>query len=797
MLGITLLAILILAAGCILYFQLEKSKRQSALSAKDVAALQAQCDVFFETSLDMCAVAGLNGYFIRVNPVCQSILGYTPEEFCSIPYLELVHPDDIEKTVKEIEKQLDGSKVFNFENRYKAKDGSYKWLSWKSTPVGDFMYGVARDVTENKKSLLNTQENFEAVANNMSQMAWLTDKNLDIIWGNSKWYEYFQPPKNLLDPAWETLIHPEDFHMYRRSVTSALMNNSSYQIEYRARNSKTGHYTWLYRSCAPIKNEQGDVVKWVGTCTDIQDQKNELSKVSLERQTMNLVINNLDGIFWAADKAGIITFYDGAGAQKIGVKSSDRVGKSVFEINKMNNVMSEPFRRALNGETVSVELSRGPLVFQNFIAPIKDQRGMITGVVGYGIDITDKKRIEQERNEAIRKEEQLRQSEKSALDALKMKSEFLANMSHEIRTPLNGVIGMTGLLLDTKLDKAQQEYTDNIRICSESLLTVINDILDFSKVEAGKLQLEHIEFNLGELIDDTVKTLQFLAVKKLLHIQIERADFETTFLGDAGRIRQILTNLLNNAIKFTDRGNVQLFCKIKDENSENAVLRFEVIDTGIGISEEALQRMFQAFSQADTSVSRKYGGTGLGLSISKKLVNLMHGSIGVESELKVGSKFWFEIPLFRGQKIQITQPAPAKSVESLAIVCKKPFRILVAEDNPINQKVTLRQLEKLGYYADAVANGLEAISALNLVPYDLVLMDCQMPELDGYEATKRIRALPCKTLSRIPIVALTANAFSTDRDLCLQVGMNDYMAKPIKLEDLTKVINAWVNNKAA
>ena len=410
----------------------------------------------------------------------------------------------------------------------------------------------------------------------------------------------------------------------------------------------------------------------------------------------------------------------------------------------------------------------------------RDEEGNAVGMTGVNWDITADKTRELE----------LRAAQEKAIRASQAKSEFLANMSHEIRTPINGVLGMTGVLLDTKLNSEQKDYAENIRRSAEALLTVINDILDFSKVEAGKMELETIEFNLAEVLSDSVRTLGFSAKQKNLHIKAEGIKkWPNHFIGDPGRIRQVLTNLLSNAIKFSTKGdiNVRVFEKPTSENG--VMIRIEVEDHGIGIPPQALGRMLQAFSQADASTTRRFGGTGLGLSICKRLVQMMGGQIDVISTEGRGSTFWFEVPLRIGSKIK--KEKKKRSVEKLT-AGKKPYRVLVAEDNPINQKVAVLFLNKLGIHADTVANGNEAIDALRNVPYDLVLMDCQMPELDGYEATRIIRSSTTMAFREIPIIAMTANAVSGDKERCLAVGMNDYVGKPVGLEELSKALKPWL-----
>ncbi|PYM11725.1 MAG: hypothetical protein DME18_13260 [Verrucomicrobia bacterium] len=396
-------------------------------------------------------------------------------------------------------------------------------------------------------------------------------------------------------------------------------------------------------------------------------------------------------------------------------------------------------------------------------------------------------------------------------------------MSHEIRTPMNGVLGMINLLLDTTLTATQREFALTVKTSAAALLSIINDILDFSKIEAGKMTFEKVDFDLREMVEDSLKPLAKRAQDKGLELAYRISpDVRTPLLGDPSRLRQVLLNLLSNAVKFTEKGGVFLEISQLSETNEEVELRCAVRDTGIGIAEHAQEKLFQSFTQADASTTRKYGGTGLGLAICRKLVELMGGSIGVSSSPGAGSTFWFTVRLAK----PVNEPAPVMgdphagcavgqaswlsgadrleacpTAVSLAGVKPPPppaasraVSILLVEDNRVNRLVAALQLKKLGYHVDAVNNGAEAIEAWHRGAHQIILMDCQMPEMDGYEASRKIRELEAtNNRAAVQIVAMTANAMQGDRELCLAAGMDDYVSKPI---DEKKLISALERSAA-
>ncbi len=517
------------------------------------------------------------------------------------------------------------------------------------------------------------------------------------------------------------------------------------------------------------------------------------SRLKAERDRYrSLVEASPEVIFSLAVKDGSFTSLNPAFQRLTGWPSESWIGKPFISLSHPDDVaraIANVHQATLGEPTSPFELRiltrSGEDRDTEFVMTPHREGDRVVMILGIGRDITDRKRAEMN----------LRAAKEAAEETSEAKSQFLANMSHEIRTPLNGLIGMTGLLLETPLDPQQNDYAEMLRASGENLLALINDILDFSKIESGRLELENEPFDLRRCVNETVDLMSAEAAEKDLLLECTiSSSCPDVVVGDVTRLRQVLVNLLSNSLKFTARGEVAVNVDAEEEVAEVVELGFSVRDTGIGIPADRISHVFESFSQADASTTRRYGGTGLGLTISKHLTEMMGGKIWVESEVGEGSTFYFTVQVRRaepgdpatsttaepGRERQGDDEAepPRRSLDR-NLARQLPLRILVADDNVINQRVACLLLQNLGYRADTAANGLEVLEALERQDYDVILMDVQMPELDGLETTRRIRAeRPDGAKPRI--IALTAGAMPGDREACLRAGMDDYIAKPVK-----------------
>jgi PAS domain S-box-containing protein len=592
------------------------------------------------------------------------------------------------------------------------------------------------------------------------------------------------------------LLGPDSDEETVQRIRQALNNKESFS-EILLNYHKSGGKYWVKIDCEPITDDHGVLTGFMAIETDVTEKYEADRVLRASKEQLNLVIEGSGYGLWDwSVQAGTVEFNE-RWAEIIGYSLEDLTPLNIKtwkkyahpdDLKKSNKKIKEHFKnkskfyesearmKHKDGNWIWV-LDRGKVVEW-------DEDDQPLRMTGTRLDITERKLAE----EALYHQTTLsKKLAEEAEAASKSKSLFLANMSHEIRTPMNGVIGMSDLLLDTPLNSGQKEHAQIIKTSATSLLTILNDILDFSKIEAGKLQLENISFDVWRLLNDFSKMMEFPMSSKGLNLNLEISqETKQWYLGDPVRLRQVMTNLVGNAIKFTEKGYVKISCSI----NSNSELSFEIEDSGIGIDKEKQEKLFTHFTQADSSTTRRYGGTGLGLAISQQLVELMGGKITIDSTLNKGSIFRFSLNL----------PESTNSINALTPVTLTDSqftdkgKILLVEDNKVNQKVACGSLGKMGLNVEIANNGKEALEKLSDETYTLILMDCQMPIMDGYETTKAIRSGKYSIDPDITIIAMTANAMGGDREHCLSVGMNDYISKPMSRANLYKTLSKYLSS---
>lgn len=656
--------------------------------------------------------------------------------------------------------------------------------------TNDRLSAQMTEVARTQEALRASEQRYRTVIDNLKEVIFQTDAIGNWIFLNRAWAEITGfPVEESLGKCFLDYVHPDDRALNQERFAPLIEGKKDYcrhEIRYLNRN---GGFCWIEVFARLTRDGAGNVTGTAGTLNDVTERRRaeERFRVLFEHSSDAHLLFDESGIIDCNNAALAMVGCDKA--QMLGLHpamlSPERQPDGRLSMEKrleMDRIATERgyhrfdwTHRRLDGTDIPVEVTLTPV-------RLDGKRALL--VVWH--DLTERKKAETA----------LQKAKEAAEAASQAKSDFLAVMSHEIRTPMNGVIGMTGLLLNTPLAEDQRRYAETVRNSGQALLTIINDILDYSKIEAGRLAIEPISFNLKTAMEEIAKLLAPKAAQKKLDFALQFApNLPSRFIGDPGRIRQIVMNLTDNAIKFTKVGKTVIHIDSVASNGCEERLAFRISDTGIGIPKEIQSRLFVKFTQADGSTTRKFGGTGLGLAICKRLAELMRGTIKLESEPGVGSTFTFEIPL-PVDRSAVFEPEikPATSIEP----SDKPLfggafrpRVLLAEDNTTNQALAVALLQKLGCVVDVAANGAEAVELTDKLPFDLIFMDCQMPEMDGYQATAELRRRE-KPNVRVPVIAITANAMQGDRDQCLASGMDDYISKPISPEILREKVQRWV-----
>jgi PAS domain S-box-containing protein len=586
---------------------------------------------------------------------------------------------------------------------------------------------------------------------------------------------------------WKNRVHKDDLERVFSDVRDYLDDKSDKYVNTHRVLSKDGSYKWILdRGVAVERDSFGRPTRMVGTHTDITRDKEILEKLeNSENRLRNLLEISPIAVRIAKKHGKKVVFANQTYKKLINLQNEKVVRENPQNYYANREVYENIVARIENCETISNEL------VELKIPNSETQWALATytqiefegeeAVLGWFFDVTESKKLE----------DNLIEAREEAENANRAKGDFLANMSHEIRTPLNGVIGLVDLTLQTDLTNTQQEFLEKAKTSSKALLNVLNDILDYSKVEAGKLDLEEREFSLKELLETVVSLFGYRAEEKGISLKYEISENVPEILnGDSLRLSQVLNNLVGNGIKFTKEGGVLIRVSKSCDESDHFRLNFEIKDSGIGISEEKQKRLFQAFSQADTSHTREYGGTGLGLAISKQIVALFGGEISVKSVDGEGSNFSFNAIFSKADNMNKKETILIKD-NSIDISLLENKRVLLVEDNEINQLVATKNLEKFKMKISVANNGKEALDKISKDSFDIILMDIQMPIMDGFEATKRIREEFSK--DQLPIIAMSAAVMKEDKDLAEKVGMNDHLSKPFKVEDLQRILLKWLN----
>jgi PAS domain S-box-containing protein len=755
------------------------------------------------------------GHIKYSNPQFTALTGYTAEEIKGRKPRFLKSGSHPASFYQVLWSTILGGNVWRGEIQNRKKNGELFWESACISPVrndnGRITHFVAikEDITERKKTnaafkiaqweLEESARRQAAILDNILDIAWLHDDQHRYLSVNRAWCDWFGlTPAEVIGKTRAELAgaYPADMPVAMDPEDRAVMASGKPSRVSLHANSPTHGWRWFDIFRAPLIDNAGRCYGIAGVARDITEQRAVTEELKWKTTFLEAQVNSsIDGILVVdANSKKIFQNQRMTDLLKIPqeIAACEDDAKQLHWVTQATLDPEAFLTRVHYLECHPDEISRDEIemkdgtILDRYSAPLTGADGHYFGRIWTFRDVTLRKQA------AVA----LTAAKEAAESANRAKSEFLATMSHEIRTPMNGVLGFASLLLDTPLTDEQRQFVDTIQLSGETLLTLLNDILDFSKIEAGKLRLECIPFTLLDPVRQVVELLSIPARKKNIAFDIHvDSKIPARMNGDPARLQQILLNLASNAVKFTAEGKIRLDVHLEDDNPEN--VRFTVTDTGIGIPREKQEALFQLFTQADSSTTRRYGGTGLGLAISKRLVEAMGGKIGVISAPGEGSSFWFTLPVCGWSQAAAEQSAAKKGLSqeqdgkacAFKIWSSRP-KVLLADDDLVNQRLTARLLEKLHCDITIATDGNEVVTLARNWKPDLILMDCVMPELDGWEATRRIRQAESST-EHIPILALTACVTEGQRKQCMTAGMDDFIEKPVQGEKLQQAIKKW------
>jgi PAS domain S-box-containing protein len=748
-----------------------------------------------------------------------SFVGYSLKELepTSIEtWAKLAHPEDLARSNADIQRHFAGeTSHYDFECRMRHRDGHWVWVhdrgkvvSWTQDGKPERMAGTHANITARKlaeQKVRDSEENFRAFFESVGDMLMVCSTSGLLLHSNKALVNTLGLSEEELQGKPVIELHPPELRAEAELILQAMFRGEREACTLPLL-SKDGRYV-------PVESRVWKGT-WGGAECVFGISKNLSKEVEAQKRFESIFNSNPAPMALSLMPGRQIELINDAFVNSLGYSREEILGRTSAELGLFANqaeleavAVLIRTKGVLRGREIQLRRKDGSLMDGLFYGELITNQGK-TYLLTLMFDITRRKQAEaglQVLNLQLQ-EATARALEKTELaeKANQAKSEFLANMSHEIRTPMNGVLGTTALLLDTELNPKQRRYAEVIQSASHSLLEILNDILDFSKIEAGKLSLQSIDYNLADILDELAGILSPKANDKQLRLECQlEAGLPTAFHGDPGRVRQVLLNLLSNAIKFTDKGEVSLKTLRMQEDELRLRLRFEVRDSGPGISREHQEKLFKSFSQLENSLERRHGGTGLGLAISRRLAALMGGDVGLESEVGKGSLFWFEVSL---EKQSSARPSSLKRAQAqgaashhLEPILAPQARILLVEDNEFNRLVAIGLIEKFGLkVTDIACTGAEAIALLEQHHYDLVLMDIQMPVMNGLRAARIIRDPTSSVLDhKVPVVAMTAFAMAGDRERCLEAGMSDYVAKPIDPASLHAMLEKWLLGKSS